>query len=664
MRDAGVSTRLQPGRGSWCISLDAMTSYPRGEIFARASAALVALSLPGASGCKACHDDHPYVPYSIDDEQRTPSAVDAATAVVVGAEEAGAFHPREASAAPPNSLRWTVDGVELVAPPEREIVLALVGDLDGDGVQDAVALVQRTGPDIDAGIEPGEVVLYRGAAGGGVGGPVVIAIPPALSLVSSGGGGLAPGCAPKRRLAQVGRHSIAVETGGTCDPASAVAGARWVAAIVISAADAKVHFRATLLDPPKAPVLSVDIDGADRDADGLDDVAVRVSLEGGAPPFEPGPRVSALLRWFDRPAGMSRDPDEPEASLRGLASTAAIRAAKTKDAPAVPRYVEQVRALYRAICAEGGAPRMVDLEREHALACSSSKALEEAALAEVRAYSVAGDPLRAIGALDRAQLPPATRTAPRTADAQGWVIQSAPVLAVPSILRALGAVPQIDRGRAPAWGSLAFDANGSGKLLVRTVAGVVRADPVQGDEVAADGVASWRSTIVSPDGAYRWTESYDACDGLALHATFAPNAGGELRDVALPVPPPLGGRCERPGAHGDPAPTLPVAWGPRGLEAIVAGEPLLISDMMRATPAVASLGQAVTFGAPRSPNGRMTVVPTSMGILVRGARARLFRAKELEGGYLELRDCVVSDDGARVACVRGGRAFVGVWEGE
>jgi hypothetical protein len=58
------------------------------------------------------------------------------------------------------------------------------------------------------------------------------------------------------------------------------------------------------------------------------------------------------------------------------------------------------------------------------------------------------------------------------------------------------------------------------------------------------------------------------------------------------------------------------------------------------------------------------VTPTSLGLLVHGARSRLFRAPELEGGYLDVRDCAVSDDAARVACVRGGRAFVGIWAPE
>ena len=616
----------------------------------------LACMLP-ALGCKGCREDHPYVPYSIGDApSTTPPADDAAAAITE--VDAGAFRRREATVAPPKASRFTVDGLDLSAPPERVFALALVADFDGDGARDAVALVDRDvpgGATEDAGVDLGEVVLYRGAPQGGLAAPQVIATPPALAN--------GPSCAAKRRLAQVGKHSVALETGAACDHAGSQ---RWVAAIAISPSATSVHFRATVLDPADAPTLSLDLDGADRDGDGLDDVALRVTLEGGTPPFEPGPKVSALLRWFDRPAGMSRDPDEPEASLRALASSAATRAARVKDAAPVPRFVEQVRSLHRALC-EGptniAGPRLVDLVGGGSLACGTSKALEEAGLAEVRAYAVTQDPLRAIAALDRAQAAPATHTAARTTDAQGWIAAAAPTSAAPTVLRALGAVPQIERTRAPAWGALAFEP--SGKLLVRTVAGVVRVDPVQGDEASADDVQAWRAPVVSPDGSARWTDSYDACDGVALHATFSVSGGAGVRDLSVPVPPPPGARCEHLGARGEPATTLPVAWGPRGLEAIVGGEPLLFAaDLSRATSAVAPLDQPVTLGAPRSPGGKVYVEATSLGILVRTARARLLRAKELDGGYLELRDCTVSDDGLRVACVRGGRAFVGVWPAE
>ncbi|HEY2513266.1 MAG TPA: hypothetical protein VGI39_20500, partial [Polyangiaceae bacterium] len=422
----------------------------RRAIQRRALGVLALASALGSFGCKGCRDDHPYVPYSIGDAPSAQPTDDAAAAVVE--LDAGAFHRREATVAPPKASRFTVDGLDLTAPPERVFALALVADFDGDGARDAVALVDRAVAGVvpeDAGLDPGLVLLYRGTAQGTIGAPEVIATPPALAN--------GPSCAPRRRLAQVGKHSVALETGAACDHAGSQ---RWVAGISISPGASSVHFRATVLDPADAPTLSLDLDGADRDGDGLDDVTLRATLEGGTPPFEPGPKVSALLRWFDRPAGMSRDPDEPEASLRALASSAATRAARVKDASSVPRFVEQVRALHRALCTDPSnvaGPRLVDLVGGGMLTCAPSKALEEAGLAQVRAYAVTQDPLRAIAALDRAQAAPATRTASRTTDAQGWIASAAPTSSAPTVLRALGAVPQIERTRAPAWGALAFE---------------------------------------------------------------------------------------------------------------------------------------------------------------------------------------------------------------
>jgi hypothetical protein len=155
---------------------------------------------------------------------------------------------------------------------------------------------------------------------------------------------------------------------------------------------------------------------------------------------------------------------------------------------------------------------------------------------------------------------------------------------------------------------------------------------------------------------------FDPCDGFALRATVTRAAGVDATDVLLPVAPRAGTRCD--GARGVPVRVLPVAWGALGLEVVVAGFPVLVApDLSRAEPLAQPLGQPVTRGAPRSPDGKTLAVPTTEGILVLGARARLLRAKELDGAYGELYDCVVSDDAARVACVRGGRAFVGIWEG-
>jgi hypothetical protein len=293
-----------------------------------------------------------------------------------------------------------------------------------------------------------------------------------------------------------------------------------------------------------------------------------------------------------------------------------------------------------------------------AIGCGTARALENAGLAEVRAYATMGDPLRAALALDRAQRPPASRTPARATEAQGWITQLAPAAGSRTV-RAIAAVPVAARGHEPSWGPLAFEPGG--KLLVRTAAGVVRVDPDQGDETAAGEGADWKPGVISPDGSDRWIEAYDPCDGLPLRATFATGGGDDMRDVALPVPAPLGGRCA--GSRGAPARAIPVGWGKVGLEAIVEGEPILVTpDLSSAAPLAAFLDGPAARGAPRSPGGKAYVIPTEAGLVVRGARARLFRARALDGTYADQRACVVADDEVHVACVRGGKAWVGVWD--
>jgi hypothetical protein len=630
---------------------------------APASVALAALAaLPVAlvtSACQGCRDEHPYVPYTIGDlEPKAPLAADAQVPQLT--DEAGSFVQQGASVAPPDARAWTLGGLKLEAPEGTTFQLGLAKDLDGDGAVDALAIVRGKNP-----TDPAEVLYYAGASGGGVQAPAVVGAPPPMPGD--------PTCSAVQRLSQVGPHSAFVEIGVQCAGHSDARAhapwppSRWAAVVWAPARKAggrptvaSLHLALLVSDPPGAPALTLDADGSDYDGDGIDDVTLRVTLEGGYPALEPGPRVTALVRWIDRPAGMSREPDQPEASLHALASTAASRAGKAKDAPTVAPLVRQVRALYGAVCAEGGSPRLTRAEGRPIACGPPSRALEEAGLAEVRAMLTAGDVIGAIAALDRAQQPPASHTAARTTEAQGWIAQAAPVVPAASSLRAIAAVPLIDHGHAPAWGAMAFEP--SGKLVVRTLGPVVRVDPVQGDEAEATDVPAWKAALQSPDGSLRFTDVIDPCDLSPLRATFATaSAGdGDGREVLLPLAGRLGAHC--PPGKGEPVSVTPIAWGQAGLVALVGGQPLAFAvDLSHASLASGPFAPPSTPGAPRSPDGRILVVPTSQGIVVHGALTRIYRARELEGAYPELRDCTVSDDGSRVACVRGGRAFVGIW---
>jgi hypothetical protein len=611
------------------------------------AAALLAVLL-ATTGCRGCHDGHPYVPYAVGSAPPIPSlpvgGPPAATTSVTPEAGRWAFADDPAVLAPPGLTEWPIDGVVLQAPEGRVFVAALVRDFDGDGAKDAFAIAR--GGD---GGDPDELLYYRGRANA-----EVLEEPKAFAAQGISRDST---CGPVNRLAAVGGRSVLVELGTQCSVHASSTPNRWVA-VVSAGREPSVRLAVTVADPPGAATLSVDGETADRDGDGLDDVALRVAIEGGGLPAEAVSRVTAIFAWLDRPAGLSRDVAATEGSFAALAATATAHAARAKEASAVPAFAAQVRALWRAACADGGSPRVTGVAGRGPIACGVGRALESVGLAEVRAYAATGDSLRAALALDRAERLVAPRTASRASEALRWIAQIAPV-ATALALRSVAAVPVVGAGHEPAWGSLAFEP--SGRLLVRTRAGVVRVDPDAGDEAAADGIADWKSAVTSPDGSVRWIESYDPCDGLPLRATFAQSGGDDLRDVALHVAPSLGDRCV--GSRGALARTVPIAWGPAGIEAIVEGEPVLVSsDLTHASPLGALLGQPTTPGAPRSPDGSMLVIATSAGLLVHGpAGARLLRAPELDGTYGDQHDCVVSNGATHVACVRGGKAWVGTW---
>lgn len=598
------------------------------------TAAVVVLAL-GAGGCSGCHGDHPYVPYTIGSAQPAAAAAgsmdaSAAPAGSIAGAEAGAPPAGEpATLAPAGLARWSLDGVTLEAPQGTVFFSAAVRDFDGDGASDAFAIVRP--PEGD---DPGQLVYYRGG-------------PPTLSPSST----YAPdasltrgaGCTPVDRLEVVGVHAVLAEVGASCAQRTTRAPDRWVA---IVSGNRGMRLAVTIADPTGLPTLTVDGDTTDRDGDGLPDIGLRVTLEGGGAPFEPGPRVSGTLAWLDRTAGLSREESATEASFASLASNAMSKAKVASLAPGVAPLVEQSRALWRSVCADGGAPRLVGVAGTGAIGCGAARPLEDLGLAEARAYATLGDSLRAALAIDRATRPPAAHTARRVTEAQGWLAALAPV-ATARMVRPVAAVPDVPKGHEPAWGPLSFEPGG--KLLVRTRAGFVRVDPDAGDESDAPDARGWPAAVASADGAWTWIETYDPCDGLSLRASFAPTSGDDLRDVALPVAPPLSDRCV--GARGALVHARPLAWGPGGLEAIVEGEPVLVApDLSRASPLA-------------SPTPKTLVVATSSGLLVRTATgSRLFRASTLDGTYAEQQDCAISDDATHVACVHTGRAWVGAWE--
>ena len=158
-----------------------------------------------AAGCRGCHDDPPYVPYSIGSavpRAGAPEDAGLASAPPVLRAEAGSdpFAGEAAAVAPPGLAQWTVDGLALTAPEGRVFVLAVVRDFDDDGVKDAFAIARPSD-----GNDPGQLVFYRGGA---LGTPVTFDPPSELTRDAT--------CTPIDRLEVLGGHSVLVELGAQC----------------------------------------------------------------------------------------------------------------------------------------------------------------------------------------------------------------------------------------------------------------------------------------------------------------------------------------------------------------------------------------------------------------------------------------------------------------
>jgi hypothetical protein len=565
---------------------------------------LFAIPLPG---CRACANDHPYVPpvasasasAAVPEPERPPEVAEVAEPALV---------------APPGTTSWQVGGITLEVG-GREIVQAVLGDFDGDGEKDAIAIVRTAKGTADL------FSFRRGI-------PASIMTGPPMPVH--------PSCTPVLRLERIGPRAAFAEMGASCTRA---ASARAIVVVRLSPAPA-VSFDAIIVDPDQAPKVDVNVTSADRDGDGLDDVVLRVASE----------KLEAKLAFFDRPAGPSRDPEEPEASLKAIAAQATQKAAKAKDAPAVPPLVQDLRALYRAMCLEGGAPRITKIHGASAVACGSMRALEDAGVAEVRAFVTQGDVLRAFAAAKEAQTAPATKTNAKSAELQKLLADAAPTLT--AAVRTSNVVPDAPKGRHPEWGPLFFEPGG--KLMVRRGKSVSRIDPETGEGDIADA-PPWRAEVVSPDGKSRFLEAYHACEGVGLHTTFAPLDDGDMTEVLIPIAPRLGKTC---AGRGEPASVVPLSWGEHGLEAIVAGQLIAFeADKARIAPAFGP--DLPPPGSARSAGGKAFVLPIDSGILLRGRGPGWMTVKspDLEP-YSELRSCVVTDDASRVACVRRGQVVI------
>ena len=469
--------------------------------------------------------------------------------------------------------------------------------------------------------------------------------PRQLAVLASGAIG-GPACAAEPALEQIGPATVAVSLHAACAPGRT----RKKSALDRGGhAVARARARQELwLGEPAVGERLAGARRSDVDGDQRDDLVVRVSVEGAPPPFEPGPRVSADLRWLDRPQVFRAIPNEPEASLRRAALAELARAAKKADRRRSPRA-----------CGKS---------------CGSTPGFAPTWAIPWSSSSGGGDPLRTeprarrrrIGAAFVPRSPwatcparsrvralgwrPVTTTKQRRAELEKALLKAAPAR-VPSVTQGLRHGPRSRCGRRAGVGSA--DVHPGRRSPGSHQDGLATVNVQTGAEGAAQGIPSWPGAVTNLDGSVQWTSLCDSCDGIALRA--------RLGNQRLPVPihllfpadaSPARRRCGSTACR-----SLGARLGSkRGWPATHSGA----SDLtqVKSLSEVGALGQPVHAGSPRSPDSRSIVVGTKLGALVRAGKIVAALAPRRSRGRVRLRNlrgCTISND-ARSSGVRSRRA--------
>lgn len=587
----------------------------------RLHAALVPAALLASSGCDGCHGSKPYTPYTLSDQPSAaaPSgSVAAATGDAGGTTDAGAvFAAVVGTAAPGDGKSWPLEGGAAEPPAGHAFGEGLICDADGDQKPDLIAWAHA--PD---GLR-GEIWFAPGASPAN--GRTLAALPPDLA---------APGCAPKASLTRIGAGIVVFDFDPRCGPRERERGARWLAVFrLLGGAPPELGLELRLAAPADGESLGITVDGRDRDGDGRGDFTATLSLSGAPRPIAGGGSAAATLAFFDRPAGLSRDPSEPEASFKSLAAGLVADGRKRTTAPRVAAAAGAALRLRTLLCEEAGKP--IVSTSAGPVRCGDTHLFDDAAMAETEAALNLGDPLAAAAALGRFE--------GHRRDLEALVAKSIPSLGG-KLVRTTAATPDVQP--PPAYGPLAF--NNEGDLLLRTRERVVRVDRTSFMESPVDAALAWPTRLVTP--AWTLLSVEERCDAPTLIARF--DIGGAPADVPLPVLTPS--RC----VASSRVPVDLLGSSAQGALFAVHGDVIAVPRETSPRPALAeALAQApgvpVELGAARSPDGTVIAITTARGALVatlkgpgRGATAKLWTSPALDGATA----CVPNNAADRIAC--------------
>jgi hypothetical protein len=578
----------------------------------------VSCTLLGAFGCDLFdRDRRPYTPFPV----ASGAAEKPAPAPPPVPVESSPTPPVEALVAPARAAEWRIGERQLTAPEGLVFRLALVGGIAGGGASDVLAWLVGT-PEKPA---VGELWFYpeNGSS------RLVIAAP---NFLPTG-----PGCSHGARLSHAGASTVTLDIKATCPgPLLPRAPERSVSVLApLRESPLIVGFR--LAAPARDERLEVDVNAADRDGDGRDDV--EMSLRFGTSETAD---VRARFVWLQRAAGLSRDMAEPRASFVELSNLETVRASNQKASGEVAEHVASARRLFASACAESGTPRIF-LDDGAPLDCGDTRAPFEALTnAEVDAQLNQGRVVAAFAALERHTWFSAGAAARTFVDQK--VGKVTPRVARRRVIKlvALKAEPRAVEP-APHFSPLSFHADGS--LLVLTADGLVRSAPDGRFEYeASEEIDGWPTLVNSAAGEQLAGVAFP-CERSDVVWLRTAADGAPLDPLGTGLVAPRPGNCAPPASFAPPA-ISPIAW--------VGAEPsgFIGATLIGEAPEHPPMGSAV------SPNGRYAIVVTRWGALVGSEDKTALWTFDDPRLPAQLSDCVVSNNAQAAACLIQGRAHV------
>jgi len=567
-------------------------------------------------GCDSCEKEKPYVPYTVDPSAMVSGAISSDPAESPTMPSIETFSPVVAKRLNGALSVRTAEGT-VSAPAGKAIDLWLEADLTADGKPDSVAWLRSTD-----GLT-GELVRFvTTRPGEALSLSTLVSLPPDFAM--------APDCKATSDLRQVGPRTVALSIRKICPIGTKNVTTQWVAALVLERNPA-LRFQ-LIVDQPPIEKLEISLDALDRDGDGFDDLLVSFQSNGSTAAFEEPKTENAVatLRYFDRPAGLSRDPHEPTSSFLAMAQRLE-RLAKGNAKDSVAPIARATRQLHLSLCGEGDSRIKI---MGQPLQCGSRDAMTRITTAELDAALGSKDILSALGAYERLR---EQGTGTKELDTIRKRIEKAvPSRSVQAYFLPFG--PSVDPSGGT-WSPLAFLPDGS--LLIRTDNSVMRFDAklrIALPDPDSGPIAPWSLRVEASGGSTSF-EGVEGRDGW-LWARW--RRGNDTIEALLPFDTSLTKTTARP-----------VAWSSTGLHLLTSLGPVWVSTQGSKVKRTIPEATPGSLGSPRSPDGHQLVHASSLGLVVLdiGNDATLWRAPSLPNGYEKLAGCVISNGATAVACI-------------